>query len=492
MTTRDFLALDLGASSGRGIVGRFDGKRLQTQEVHRFAHELCRVRGTAYWDVLYLYQQCLHAIAAAKTAAPALAGVGIDTWGLDYGLLDERGRLLDGVISYRNATDETVRETWKVVSDRELFETTGVGHLVFNTVYQLMERRLRDDTALRCAKRLLLLPDLLAYFLTGEQAAEYTDACTTMLLDCGTKTWSAELLERLGLRTELFGAIQYPGQLRGMLLSEVLAQTGFSHLPLYTVAAHDTASAIAAVPAETDDFIYISSGTWSLIGMESNTPILSPQAFAAGYSNEGSLQGAFRLNRNIMGLGLIQECRKAWNAAGQALSWDDIVRAAELAEPFGALIDPDDQELFDLRNIPEKIRSICARRGERAETVGQVARCVYESLALKYRWYVEQLQKITGRSFSAVHIVGGGSKNALLNQFTADAAGLPVIAGPAEGASMANILTQAIAVGELKNISELRAVIRASEAVRRFEPQQTQRWSDAYGKYVEQFNIRSQ
>ena len=277
-----------------------------------------------------------------------------------------------------------------------------------------------------------------------------------------------------------------------MLLPEELAQTGLSLLKHYTVAAQETASAIAAVPAETDDFIYISSGTWSLIGMESDTPILSPQAFAAGYSNEGSLQGTFRLNCNIMGLGLIQECRKAWNAAGQDLSWDDIVRAAELAEPFGALIDPDDQGLFDLRNIPEKIRNICARRGEQAETVGQAARCVYESLALKYRWYVEQLQKITGRSFSAIHIVGGGSKNALLNQFTADATGLPVIAGPAEGASMANILTQAIAVGELKNISELRAVIRASEAVRRFEPQQTQRWSDAYGRYVEQFNIRSQ
>ena len=487
MKEKIYLALDLGASSGRGILGLFDGEKLRTQEIHRFDHSLCRLNGTTYWNILDLNRQCLNALSIASQKSSDLSGIGIDTWGLDYGLLDQNGQLMGNVISYRNSTEMAVKEAWKRISKQELFQTTGVGHLIFNTVYQLYERVLKKDPVLENAKTLLLLPDLISYFLTGEKGTEYTNACTTMLLNCSTGAWAQNILQRLNISSDLFTEVQMPGQLRGCLNQIVSEETGLKATPVYAVASHDTASAIASIPAKTEDFVYISSGTWSLIGIESDVPILSPEAFQAGYSNEGSLQGKFRLNRNIMGLGLIQECRKYWNNNGMNLSWNDIVAAAESSKPFQAFIDPDDVCFYDLQLIPEKIQKSCSARGWVPKTVGEIARCLYESLAMKYRYNMDQLEKISGRRFSVIHIVGGGSYNDLLNQFTANVTGCPVAAGPAEGASMANILTQAMAAGEINGIGQLREVINNSVDVRWFEPQDTAHWTDAYEKYRKLF-----
>ena len=480
MKTQNYLALDFGAGSGRGIVGAFDGMHLKTEEIYRFDHFLNVVNGKTYWNILELNRQMKNIFKKAVADGIPLAGAGIDTWALDYGLLDKNGDLLGGVLSYRNAAEAVVKKTWEKISSRELFSITGVGHLVYNTVYQLFERKLREDVCLEHAKTLLLLPDLLTYFITGEKGAEYTDAMTTMLLDSKTGTWSQEILNRLGIQRDIFAEIEMPGSRRGVLTKEICAETGMSPVPVSVVASHDTAAAIAAIPAGKERFAYISSGTWSLFGTECEKPVITEKAFLAGYSNEGSLQGTFRLNKNIMGLGLLQECRRDWGRKERLLSWDEIVQAAAQAAPFQAFVDTDALEFFDLQNLAEKILHYCEKRGRRISSKGEIARCVYESLAMKYRFALEELEDITGERYEAIYIVGGGCRNNLLNQFTANATGLPVIAGPAEGASMANALTQAMAAGELYGVSELREVVCNSVETNVFYPMDKEEWTEQY------------
>lgn len=480
MKTQNYLALDFGAGSGRGIVGCFDGMRLTTREIFRFDHFLHVVNEKIYWDVLELNRQTKNVLKKAAAQGLELAGAGIDTWGVDYGLLDQNGDLLGNVISYRNAARETVEKAWEQIDSRELFSITGVGHLDYNTVYQLYERKLRGDACLEHARTLLLLPDLLAYFITGEKGTEYTDAMTTMLVDSRTGKWSYEIQKRLDIPGEIFTEIQMPGTFRGALTKAVCEETRAAPIPVAVVAAHDTAAAIAAIPAKEESFVYISSGTWSLFGTECEKPVITEKAFHTGYSNEGSLQGKIRLNKNIMGLGLLQECRRGWAQGGKLLSWEEIVEAAAQAKPFGAFLDTDDPGFFDLQNLTEKIPVYCAKRGRAVNTVGEIARCIYESLAMKYRFALEELEEVTGKHYEVIHITGGGCRNELLNQFTANATGLPVIAGPAEGASMANALTQAMTAGELHGISQMREVIRNSVETKIFLPEDREQWEEQY------------
>ncbi len=484
MKTKNFLALDMGAGSGRGILGKFDGNKLDVEEIYRFDHHMCRINGRVYWDVQELYRQSMYALTKTARQGICLDGIGVDTWGLDYGLLDKNGNLLNSVISYRNSTEAEAQKALSKVSARELFDRTGVAHLVFNTAYQLHSRALEQDPALSVADKLLFLPDLLAYFLSGEMGTEYTIACTSMLLDCQTGTWAWDIIQKLSIPEKIFTQVQRSGTLRGHLTPHVSSKTGLGKVPVFAVASHDTASAIASIPATTDHFAYISSGTWSLIGTENDKPILSQKAYEVGYSNEGTLQGSHRLNQTIMGLGLIQECRRVWNADGRNLSWDDIVAAAGAAKPFQAFIDTDDVLFFDFHHIADKVQAYCSARGQNPETVGEIARCIYESLAMKYRYSLEQLEYVSGKKFSVIHIVGGGSKNALLNQFTANATGLPVIAGPAEGSSLANILTQAMATGEIHGIGQLRNVVLNSVDTRIYEPKDTSAWDQAYSDFL--------
>lgn len=485
MVTQNFLAIDLGASSGRGIVGYFDGKKISIEEIYRFEHFLSTLNGKRYWDILELNRQVKNILKKSVGSCIPLNGIGIDTWGLDYGLLDKNGDLLGQVYSYRNSTEKTVKKVWEIMDCQELFSITGVGHLVYNTVYQLYDRILTHDVALQNAETMLLLPDLIAYFLTGEKATEYTDAMTTMLLDTKEKNWSDEILNQMGFPRHIFTSIQFPGTKRGDVLRSIREETGLGNTHLYTVASHDTASAIAAIPAKHEKFVYISSGTWSLIGAENDQPIISEKVFRTGYSNEGSLQGHYRLNKNIMGLGLIQQCRREWALSGKNLSWTEIVDSAQEAKPFQLFLNPDAMEFFDMQNIIYKIMEYGKRKNVEIDSVGAVARCIYESLAMKYRYSIEELQSITGEEYQSVYIVGGGCQNNLLNQFVADATGKQVIAGPVEGASMANMLTQAMAVGEVASVEEIREIIGNSVATKTYWPKNQKVWEEKYQDFLD-------
>ena len=456
---RNLLAFDLGASNGRAILGQFDGEKLTMRELHRFENNYIEMNGVFYWDLPYLYNQLKQGLLAFKNAnVGELDCIGIDTWGVDYGLLDKNGQLLSNPRSYRYAVDEDMAEAWKTVDFPTLFARTGIATMNFNTVYQLYRRRRQDDPALDAAETMLMLPDLLGFFLTGEAKTEYTNATTSMLYNPTTKDWDWQTIDALGLPRKIFTKLDRAGTLRGKLRPELAAELGINQANFAAVGTHDTASAVAAIPG-TGSFAFCSSGTWSLFGVETDEPILSDTVRDANFSNEGTIQGGFRPLKNIMGLWLIQECRRDWQKAGQNLSWNDIVEEAKKAEPFRSIIDPDYGEFFAGGRMVEKIQTLCRETNQPVpETVGQIARCIYESLALKYRWALERLEEIKGQRIDTLNIVGGGCQNKLLNQFVADSIDRPVITGPIEGAAIGNLLAQAMALGDITTMDELRTV----------------------------------
>ena len=482
---RNLLAFDLGASNGRAILGQFDGKRLTMRELHRFENNYIEMNGVFYWDLPYLYNQLKLGLLAFKQAdVGELDCFGIDTWGVDYGLLDRNGHLLSNPRAYRYAVDADMEHVWQTMDFPALFARTGIATMNFNTVYQLARRRREGDAALENAETLLLMPDLLGYFLTGAIGSEYTNVTTSMLYNPTTKDWDWEIIRALGLPEKIFTKIDRAGTVRGTLRPELAAELGINPARFAAVGTHDTASAVAAIPG-TGSFAFCSSGTWSLFGVETDEPILSDAVRDANFSNEGTIQGGFRPLKNIMGLWLIQECRRDWQKAGMHLSWNDIVEEAKKAEPFRSIIDPDYGEFFAGGRMVEKIRSFCRKTNQPVpESVGQIARCIYESLALKYRWALERLEEIKGRRIDQLNIVGGGCQNRLLNQFAADSIDRPVVTGPVEGAAIGNLLAQAMALGDIRTMDELREVVRRSEAVETYTPDHTAEWEQAYQRML--------
>ena len=482
---RNLLAFDLGASNGRAILGQFDGKRLTMRELHRFENNYIEMNGVFYWDLPYLYNQLKLGLLAFKQAdVGALDCFGIDTWGVDYGLLDRNGHLLSNPRAYRYAVDADMEHVWQTMDFPALFARTGIATMNFNTVYQLARRRREGDAALENAETLLLMPDLLGYFLTGAIGSEYTNVTTSMLYNPTTKDWDWEIIRALGLPEKIFTKIDRAGTVRGTLRPELAAELGINPARFAAVGTHDTASAVAAIPG-TGSFAFCSSGTWSLFGVETDEPILSDAVRDANFSNEGTIQGGFRPLKNIMGLWLIQECRRDWQKAGKNLSWNDIVEEAKKAEPFRSIIDPDYGEFFAGGRMVEKIQDFCRGTNQPVpESVGQIARCIYESLALKYRWALERLEEIKGRRIDQLNIVGGGCQNKLLNQFAADSIDRPVVTGPVEGAAIGNLLAQAMALGDIRTMDELREVVRRSEAVETYTPDHTAEWEQAYQRML--------
>ena len=482
---KNLLAFDLGASNGRAILGRFDGEKITMQELHRFENNFVEMNGVYYWDLPYLFNQLKQGFLAFKQANVGdLDCFGIDTWGVDYGLLDRNGHLLGNPRAYRYAVDEDIEEVAKVVDFPTLFARTGIANLNFNTVYQLYRRKRQKDVALEQAQTLLMMPDLLGYFLTGEMKSEYTNATTAMLYNPTTKTWDWESICALGLPEKIFTQMDRAGQLRGRLRPELAEELGINRANFAAVGTHDTASAVAAIPGS-GSFAFCSSGTWSLFGVETDEPILTSEVRDANFSNEGTIQGGFRPLKNIMGLWLIQECRRDWNKAGKRYSWDEIVQEANKAEPLRSVIDPDYSAFFAGGNMVEKIQEFCRSHGQPVpETVGQIARCIYESLALKYRWALERLEEIKGQRIDSLNIVGGGIQNRLLNQMVADSIERPVITGPVEGAAIGNLLAQAMALGEIQDIQQLRQVVRNSENVETWQPNHTAEWDRAYERML--------
>ena len=482
---RNLLAFDLGASNGRAILGQFDGEKLTMRELHRFENNYIEMNGVFYWDLPYLYNQLKLGLLAFRQAnVGELDCFGIDTWGVDYGLLDKNGHLLSNPRAYRYSVDEDMEEVWKTVDFKTLFAHTGIATMNFNTVYQLCRRKREGDVALENAETMLFMPDLLGYVLTGEVKSEYTEATTSMLYNPTTKDWDWEIIEQLGLPKKIFTRLDRAGSLRGKLRPELAVELGLNQASFAAVGTHDTASAVAAIPG-TGSFAFCSSGTWSLFGVETDEPILSDAVRDSNFSNEGTIQGGFRPLKNIMGLWLIQECRRDWQKAGQSYSWNEIVEEAKKAEPFRSIIDPDYGEFFAGGRMIEKIQSFCRETKQPVpETVGQIARCIYESLALKYRWALERLEEIKGEHITQLNIVGGGCNNKLLDQFAADATDRTVVTGPVEGAAIGNLLAQAMALGDIKSMDALRDVVRRSEPVETYRPNHTPAWEHAYQRML--------
>ena len=483
--TLNLLAFDLGASNGRGILGRFDGERITMQELHRFENDYISLNGVLYWDSLNLFHQSKQALYAFKRAGLGeLASFSVDTWGVDYGLLDRNGHLLGSARSYRMSTDADMERVWQVIPFAEQFRRTGIAAQNYNTVYQLCRRKAEGDVALEQAETMLMTPDLIGYFFSGEKASEYTISTTSMLLNPATGDWDWASIDQLGLPRRIFPRVDRAGTIRGRLRRDIAEEVGINCAAHAAVGGHDTASAVAAIPGQ-GNFAFCSSGTWSLFGVETDRPILTDAVRDANFTNEGTVQGGFRPLKNIMGLWLIQECRRDWAKAGHKYSWDEIVEMASQAEPLRSVIDPDYGPFFNAGRMEEKIRTYCARSGQPVpETPGQVARCIYESLALKYRWALERLEEIKGAHLDTLNIVGGGIQNRMLNQMAADAMDRPVITGPIEGAAIGNLLMQAVALGELKDVDEVRQVVRRSESVDVYEPHHTQAWEDAYARLL--------
>ena len=483
--TLNLLAFDLGASNGRGILGRFDGEKIQMQELHRYENNYVNLNRVLYWDSLNLFLQMKQAFHAFKRAGLGdLASFGIDTWGVDFGLLDRNGHLLGNPRSYRHASEGDMKAVWEVIPFEELFQRTGIAAMDINTICQLYRLHRERDVALEHADTMLMMPDLLGYFFTGEKVSEYTNVSTTMLCNPHTHDWDWQTIRDLGLPEKIFTRIDRAGHLRGSLLPELAEEFGINRAAFAAVGTHDTASAVAAIPGE-GNFAFCSSGTWSLFGVETDNAILSDAVRDANFSNEGTVQGTFRPLKNIMGLWIIQECRRDWKAAGKSYSWDDIVDMARKEQPFRSVIDPDYSEFFSAGNMEKKIRQFCHCTGQPVpETPGQIARCIYESLALKYRWALERLEEIKGSRLDTLNIVGGGIQNKLLNQMVADSISRPVVTGPIEGAAIGNLLMQAVALGELKDIGEVRQVVRNSETVEVYEPCHSAAWDDAYDRML--------
>jgi rhamnulokinase len=469
MSEATFAAVDLGASSGRVMAGRVGPGVLDLAEVRRFPNRPVRAAGTLYWDILGLYGNVLDGL---RDAPDELASVGIDSWAVDYGLLDAEGRLLGNPVHYRDARTDGVMERVRAdLGDDLLYRTSGLQFLPFNTIYQLAA----DD--LSRAATLLLVPDLLAYWLTGEIGAERTNASTTGLLDVRGGTWSQDLLDRLDLPAKILPPLREPGAPIGTLRPDVVAETGHAGLRVTAVGSHDTASAVAAVPAATERFGYISCGTWSLVGVELDAPVLTAESRAANFTNEGGVDGTVRYLRNVMGLWLLQESLRTWgNPDLPAL----LAEAARLPG-LRSLIDPDDPEFLPPGDMPARIAEHCRRRGfpapaTRAETV----RCVMDSLALAHRATLRAAARLSGREIEVVHLVGGGSRNDLLCRLTADASGLPVVAGPVEATALGNVLAQARACGVVGDLAEARALVAATQDLRRYAPSGDEtRWREA-------------
>ena len=479
---RNLLAFDLGASNGRAIWGRLENGKLTMQELHRFENNYVEMNGVFYWDLPYLYNQLKQGLLAFKQLNVGdLDCFGIDTWGVDYGLLDENGHLLGNPRAYRMSVDADIERVWETVDFPTLFARTGIASLNFNTVYQLARRKAENDVVLSNAKTMLMMPDLLGYFLTGEAKSEYTNVTTSMLFNPSTMDWDWETIDALKLPKHIFTEVDRAGQLRGCLRPELAQELGLNQAPFAAVGTHDTASAVAAIPG-TGSFAFCSSGTWSLFGVETDTPWLSEEVREANFSNEGTIQGGFRPLKNIMGLWLIQECRRDWiKKTGKDISWNDIVKEAQQAEPLRTIIDPDYGEFFSGGDMVRKVQEYCCKtRQPVPETVGEIARAIYESLALKYRWALENLERIKGVRLDQLNIVGGGIQNKLLNQMVADSLNRPVVTGPIEGAAMGNLLAQAMALGEVKDLEELRQIVHNSETVDVWTPNHTEAWDNAY------------
>ena len=482
-----FLAVDIGASSGRVMAALFDGNTIELQEVHRFVNGATEVDGEYHWDIHARFSAIKEGLTkAAATYGDAIVSIGVDTWGVDYGLLDADGNLMGLPFAYRDPrTNGMEEEAIKRVPRETIYKTTGIQFMFFNTLNQLMSEVITDRDELKQADKLLFTPDLINYWLSGVATHEYTIASTSQLLDVQARDWATEMMDGLGIPKAPFGEITKPSTVLGAILPAIAEETGLSpDVNVVAVGSHDTASAVAAVPAETDSHAYLSSGTWSLMGVESNEPVVSDKAYEYGFTNEGGLNDMIRVLKNITGLWLVQECRRNWTEAGDAPSFAELEKEAMAAEPFQSFIDPDATDFAQPCDMPNQIRAYCERTGQPVpDTKGAIIRVAVESLAFRYKSVFTMLEDLTGGRLDVLHIVGGGTKDRMLNQLTANALNRPVITGPVEATATGNILSQLMANDSIDSLAAGRDIVRASFEQEAYEPVDAEAFAEAYTRF---------
>lgn len=484
-------AVDLGAQSGRVAVGRFDGDRLTVSEVHRFENVPVRTRDRLHWDVLRIYRDVLDGLRLAGRETTRIDSVAVDSWGVDFGLLDRDGRLLQNPVHYRDGRRARAMDTvLERVPARELYERTGIQLMPINTVFELGAMAADRDPVLSVADTLLLIPDLIHYWLCGARSSEFTNATTTQCFDPRAGGWATDLLDRVGVPPSILPDVVPPGTRLGRLGRDIVEDTRLDGAEVIAAATHDTGSAVAAVPLGGPAAAYISAGTWSLVGVEVREPVITDDTFAANLTNEGGVGGTFRLLRNVTGLWLVHECRRAWELEGHEYSFDRLVTLAAAAPPLRSFIEPNDPVFADPGDMPSRVRAFCARTGQ-AEPVepGAVVRCILESLALKHAQSVELLAAVTGTTPKVINVVGGGARNELLCRWTAEAAGLPVVCGPEEATMLGNLLVQAMALDEIGSLAEAREIVAASVETTTYEPRETGAWQEARARFAEAVSL---
>lgn len=486
MSMSNFLAFDIGASSGRAILGTLKNKKLELVEVHRFKNQMTKINGSYFWNIYSLFDELkagLRKCISEHKIQPE--SIGVDTWGVDYSLIDKDGYLVGLPFAYRDhRTDNSIEQFFEIHSKKETYLLSGIQFLQFNTLFQLFSSVQENYSGLKTAESLLFTPDTLNYFFTGIKKNEYTIASTSQLLKPGKAEWENKLFEAAGISTDLPEEIIQPGTKLGALLPEVAEETGSTPIPCVAVAGHDTGSAIVSAPAEGENWAYLSSGTWSLLGIESSVPLVSEKTLEMNFTNEGGVEGTTRFLKNIMGMWLIQECKRIWDQEKE-MSWEEIVDLSNGAKPFESLINPDKQVFLNPGDMPKAIKDFCAETGQKIpDTKGEIARCIYDSLVLKYKHTIKQIESVTGKKIQKLHIIGGGAHNTTMNQLTSDAIGIPVYAGPTEATAIGNIMLQAKAMGEVNSLKEIRGIVRNSFDVKEFVPSPKLDWDNAYARFL--------
>ncbi len=475
------LAFDFGASSGRAILGIFDGERIELQEVHRFSNDPVKINGTVYWDVQRLFFEIKQGILKAKEAG-GFDSIGIDTWGVDFGLLRKDGTLVENPVHYRDArNDGMVEKATEYMSKERMYDITGIQFMDFNTVFQLLSLKENRPYILEEADKLLFMPDLLNYMLSGVKSTEFSIATTSQMVDLKTNNWSEEILDTFGIKKDLLTDIAPTGAVIGQLSDEICEELGVPKADIVSVAAHDTQSAITATPCEFDDFAFISCGTWSLFGTEVKEPIINEASKKLNVTNEGGYDYTTAFLKNICGLWLIQESRRQWIREGREYSYAELEKLALECEPFKCFIDPDAPEFAPMGNLPRRVKEYCEKTGQYVpQTVGEIIRCIYESLALKYRYTFDGIKECTGKDYDRIHVMGGGTKDKLLLQMTAQSCNVNVYGGPIEATALGNVAIQLMSTGAIRDIKEARKIIAKGENLKLYEPNDNALWEKAY------------
>ena len=489
--TKQYIAVDLGAESGRVMLGTVSDSKLDLEEIQRFGNGPVEQAGSLRWDFGKLFSNIKDGIAkAVKAADGKVAGIGVDSWGVDFGLIDENGELIEDPYHYRDSrTEGMIEKASEIMGGRNLYDNTGIQFMPFNTLYQLLAAKTSRPELLEKADKLIFIADLVSYYLCGETFTEYSLASTSQLMDMGTKQWSKEVFDKLSLPAELMQKVIAPGTVVGKLKDELAKEFGCEPIDIIATASHDTASAVAAVPVSEKRWAYLSSGTWSIMGLEIPDAAINDETYKYQFTNEGGVANTIRLLTNIMGLWVVQECKRQWQSEGDDLSYSQITQMAAAAEPFKVFVNSNDSSFFAPGRMPERINKYLADNGQSAiEDKGQIIRIVLEGLAFNYRWVIEKLEEISASSVDVLHIVGGGIQNELLCSFAANATGKKVVTGPVEATAAGNIITQAIATGQIASLDKARQVVANSFELKTYLPQDVQVWDEQYKKIENVFN----